>query len=316
MDSQPLLSVHVLTYNSEKYIEATIHSILMQKTSFSFEIVIGDDNSSDNTPSILTQFSKVHPNLIQYKRNESQLGILKNFKATLDRCKGKYIFDIAGDDLLKHPYSLQKMVDAFEKDSSLGFVDSGYDIYFEKTKKTMGFANQTQINCPKEAYKNLLLLGQITPAGTCYKRQALYDFVDFDTYIKNKIAFEDYPILVDLAMNTDFCRINESLHIYRTHGESSTHIKNFNQQVLFKDQLLELATHFSEKYNLPPSILNGHKKGYYEGMLYLAGKFGQGILGKQMFFKLKKPFNARYLGYYLCSQFKLFRTVANRFRKI
>ncbi|MFL1011273.1 glycosyltransferase family 2 protein [Flavisericum labens] len=316
MNTPPLLSVHVLTYNSEKYIEATICSILMQKTSFKFEIVIGDDNSTDNTPNILTKFSEEHPNLINYKRNKEQLGILKNFKTTLDRCKGKYVFDIAGDDLLKHHYSLQKFVDVFEKDSSLGFVDSGYDVYFEKTKNTIVFANKSNIICSKNDYKNLLLLGRITPAGTCYKKQALYDFVEFDKYIRNEIAFEDYPILVDLAMNTNFHRINESLHIYRTHSESATNTKNFNHQVLLKDQLLELATYFSKKYHLPPDILNNHKKGYYQGMLYLAGRFGKRKLGKKMFLNLKRPLNIMFWGYFLCSQFKLIRAIAARFRKI
>lgn len=316
MDQQFLLSVHVLTYNSEKYIEATIQSILKQKTSFNFEIVIGDDKSTDNTPNILTKFSEEYPNIINYKRNEEQLGILKNFKATLDRCKGKYILDIAGDDLLKHQYSLQKLVDVFEKNPNLGFVDSGYDTYYEKTKKTVLFANKTIINYSKNKYKETLLLGKITPIGTCYKRQALYDYVDFDTYIQNETVFEDYPILVDLVMNTDFDRINKSLFVYRIHSGSYSNKKDFKLQLDLKEQMLTLVKFFVKKYHLPEIVLEDYQKLSCKSKLHTAGYFGDKTLGKSMFKSLKGHRTTSDFLNYLSSQFFLFRKFHGFFRKI
>ncbi|MFV0541269.1 MAG: glycosyltransferase [Aestuariibaculum sp.] len=315
MNKSPSLSVHILTYNCEKYIEATLKSVLAQKTTFKFEIVIGDDHSNDGTNQILSCYAQQYPKLIRYKQNEQQLGILKNFKATLDRCNGIYVFDIAGDDLLKHENVLQKLVDHLSKDKTLGFVDSGYDEYYEKQKKNVPFANKFAIQSHNRQYKELLLLGKIFPVGVCYNKQALYDFVDFETYINQSISFEDYPILVDLAMHTNYGKINESLHIYRIHNKSFSHGKDFETLLLFKTQMLQLAKYFTEKYNLPSDILIAHKNTYHIGCLYIAGVFGQKELGKNMYLKLKKPFNLKLYGYYLCSQYKFFRTLANPLRK-
>ena len=52
-NKRPMVSVIVLTYNHEKYIKEALDSILMQKVNFDYEILIGDDASSDNTVKIL-----------------------------------------------------------------------------------------------------------------------------------------------------------------------------------------------------------------------------------------------------------------------
>ena len=94
-----LLSVHLITFNNEKYIEETLQSIIKQKVDFNYEIVVGDDCSTDGTLEIINNYAAKYPNLFKVLKNEKQLGILENFKSTLDRCDGIYIFDIAGDDM-------------------------------------------------------------------------------------------------------------------------------------------------------------------------------------------------------------------------
>lgn len=316
MSSKPTLSVHVLTYNCEKYIERTLQSILKQKTNFEYEIVIGDDHSTDNTFEILESYSKKHPNLINIEQNKEQLGILKNYINTLNRCQGDYVFDIAGDDMLKSEHALQKMVDVLQSDHSLGFVDSGYDCYYEKTKKTVPFINKPSIISSEDFYKNQLLLGKIIPMGICYSKKALYNYVDFDTYLKMGITIEDYPMLVDLTMHTNFGRINESLHVYRMHNKSHSNITDFEKQLFLKKQLLELVSFFQKKYNLPEELLLKAKKEFHIGCLYLAGYFGKKKLGKNMYLKLNKPNNTKLKIYYLCSQFNFIRAIIAPFRKL
>src|SRR5690606_20748885 len=133
------LSVHLITYNNEKHIEETLQSILKQKVDFNYEIVVGDDCSTDDTLNIINKYQLAHPNLFNIKKNDKQLGILGNFKATLDRCNGLYIFDIAGDDLLTHEHALQKMVDILKEKNNLGFVDSGVALLDEKKNRVKLF---------------------------------------------------------------------------------------------------------------------------------------------------------------------------------
>lgn len=58
------VTVCITTYNVESYIEQTLNSILDQKTSFDFEILVGDDCSTDNTRSILLRYKEQYPNKI------------------------------------------------------------------------------------------------------------------------------------------------------------------------------------------------------------------------------------------------------------
>ena len=78
------LSVHLITFNNEKHIEETLQSILKQKVDFNYEIVVGDDCSTDATLSIIETYKNKHPKLFTVFKNKSQLGILKNFKSTIN----------------------------------------------------------------------------------------------------------------------------------------------------------------------------------------------------------------------------------------
>ncbi len=70
------LSVHLITFNNEGHIEETLQSILKQKTTFSYEIVVGDDCSTDNTLNIIDKYAKKKPELFKVKKNERSLGII------------------------------------------------------------------------------------------------------------------------------------------------------------------------------------------------------------------------------------------------
>lgn len=306
------LSVHLITYNNENYIDETLQSILKQKVDFDYEIVIGDDCSSDNTLNIINIYKEKHPNLFKVFKNESQLGILKNFKTTLDKCIGEYVFDIAGDDLLKKDDALQKMVNVLKKDNSLGFIDSGVDLLFEKKKKTKKFSNRKIIRAKKNNYKNSILLGDFIPIGICFNKKHLYKYVDFDKYLKMKITIEDYPILVDLIMNTNFERINESLHVYRVHYDSYSHKKTFENQHFSCIQMKKLFDYFSKKYFFNNELINIYNRTHFKQLLFYAGFFQKKELGIDVFDKIKHKSAKDYIHYY-ASQNKIFRKLVSLF---
>lgn len=301
-----LLSIHLITYNNEQHIEETIQSILKQKVDFDYEIVVGDDCSTDNTLQIINKHRGKHPELFKIKKNKTQLGILKNFKATLDRCQGEFVFDIAGDDMLKTNDALQSMVDVLKSDSNLGFVDSGYDKLYEESTKKIAFCNKNLIGSSKELYKRKLQLGLVAPVGICFRKTYLHQFVDFDTYLNQNITIEDYPILIDLAMNTDFVLINKSLHIYRVHNDSYSHKKTFENHLFLKKQMKKLFEYFSEKYSFDSSVINTFNTNYYKELLFLSGYFEKKEFGKDVFNKLKSKNIKDYIHYW-ASQSKMFR---------
>jgi glycosyltransferase involved in cell wall biosynthesis len=309
------LSVHLITYNNEKHIEEALQTILKQKVDFTYEIVIGDDCSTDNTLNIINTYASKQPDIFKVVKNEKQLGILENFKATLDRCCGTYVFDIAGDDLLKSEDALQKMVTILQNDSSLGFVDSGFDELNESDNTIISFKNINVINAEKENYKNEVILGRVSPTGHCYNKAFLYKYVDFDVYLKMKLTIEDYPILVDMVMHTNFAIVKESLHIYRVHDDSHSHQRNFENHLFHKNQMNTLFDYFSNKYNFSKQINDLYTQNLNKELLFLAGYFEKKILGKEIFKKISSKTFSDYVHYY-ASQYYLIRKLISLRKKL
>ena len=112
MENQEItVSICCITYNQEKYISQALESFLMQKTDFNFEIIIGDDCSSDDTNQILLAYQTIYPNKINVISQKKNIGGINNQMSTLNKAKGKYIAMCDGDDFWIDPLKLQKQVD-------------------------------------------------------------------------------------------------------------------------------------------------------------------------------------------------------------
>jgi glycosyltransferase involved in cell wall biosynthesis len=105
------LSVMIVTYNQERYIEQTLNSALMQRTNFPFEIVIGEDCSTDKTREIVKSIAAKHPDKIRLLLRDKNLGMHENHRQTHFECRGQYIAMLEGDDFWTHPDKLQRQVD-------------------------------------------------------------------------------------------------------------------------------------------------------------------------------------------------------------
>lgn len=93
-----LLSVLMVTYNHEKYIENAIESIANQKTKYKIELLIGDDASTDNTPQIIQRMYDRYPEIIVPILRNKNIGGTQNAFDLLGKSKGKYIAFCDGDD--------------------------------------------------------------------------------------------------------------------------------------------------------------------------------------------------------------------------
>ena len=114
MKSKILVSACLITYNQEKYIEECIKGALSQKID-RYEIIIGDDCSTDRTSEICSKYDELYPNLIKYYRREQNLGMIGNWITTIQNAQGKYIALCEGDDYWTDPLKLQKQVDFLEE---------------------------------------------------------------------------------------------------------------------------------------------------------------------------------------------------------
>ena len=79
MTGSPIVSVCLICYNQEQYIRQAIESILLQKVSFQWEIVIADDCSTDDTGQIIQEYYERFPDLIRLIKRKRNIGAAKNF---------------------------------------------------------------------------------------------------------------------------------------------------------------------------------------------------------------------------------------------
>ena len=104
-----VVSVLIITYNQSLFVEQAIRSVLAQKTDFTFEILIGDDGSTDGTRAILEKFKDI-PNVRLFLR-ESNIGASRNLQALRRAASGRYFAYLEGDDYWLDEDKLQKQVD-------------------------------------------------------------------------------------------------------------------------------------------------------------------------------------------------------------
>jgi glycosyltransferase involved in cell wall biosynthesis len=105
------LSVAMITYNQERFVGQAIESVLAQKVNFDFEIVIGEDCSTDRTPSIIMDLQRRYPDRIVPILRRRNLGPMLNMESTLTACRGQYLSILEGDDYWTSVDKIQKQVD-------------------------------------------------------------------------------------------------------------------------------------------------------------------------------------------------------------
>lgn len=162
MDKKIVVSIVVLTYNHEQYIREALDSILMQQVDFKYEIVVGDDCSTDETRVILESYERNFPGLFKVSYRVENIGTTKNSYDVFMHCKGKYIAQLEGDDYWNDPYKLQTQVQFLEAN----------EIY-------IGVAHSCNVLCDDIALKEKLEAFYSCEDGTAFK---------FDDYKKKRFA--------------------------------------------------------------------------------------------------------------------------------
>ena len=124
LSTEPIVSVFIITYNHELYIRETIESILSQKCSFPFELVIAEDCSTDCTREICFEYQKKYPEVIRILYSDENVGMERNGVRAWNHLRGKYIACCEGDDYWVCDTKLQEQVDFLEQHADIDLVGS------------------------------------------------------------------------------------------------------------------------------------------------------------------------------------------------
>jgi glycosyltransferase involved in cell wall biosynthesis len=110
----PQVSVCFITYNHTQHVAQAMESVLSQRTSFPWEIVVGDDASSDGTREQILEYARLRPDLIRPFCRTQNIGMVANIAATLKECRGGYVALLEGDDYWNCETKLQAQKDLLD----------------------------------------------------------------------------------------------------------------------------------------------------------------------------------------------------------
>lgn len=134
----PLVTIRTSTYQHGPYIKQCIEGVLMQKTNFAFEFIIGEDFSIDETREIVFEYAKKHPDIIRVFTADYNVGSKANGKRCIRAARGKYMALCEGDDYWIDPLKLQKQVDFLENNPDYNFSVGAYNTINENGKVKIG----------------------------------------------------------------------------------------------------------------------------------------------------------------------------------
>jgi glycosyltransferase involved in cell wall biosynthesis len=239
MEDQPLVSVVVTTYNHAEYIKECLDSILMQETSFHYEIVIGEDQSSDDTRRICQDYAVKHPDKIKLFLRERK-DVIKingnatgrfNFVESLKVCQGKYIALCEGDDYWSDPLKLKKQVEFLEANedcvashtwhSHLVEGKDGWTLK-EAPRNNHGFSDETYASVER-ILKNKLRIKSRTVMFRNVVEELPEKF--------KEVPYGDISFSIFLGKFGKYGFINESTAVYRIHNKG---VSNANKDRDFR----------------------------------------------------------------------------------
>lgn len=256
------VSVCVVTYNQENYIAECLESLVTQQTSFKFEIIVGEDCSTDGTRAIVQQYVEQYPDLIIPLFYEENVGAVENVKRVYKAARGKYIAHMDGDDMAL-PTKLQKQFEALEANPNCNICS--HDV-FQVDKE--GKSKKNNISHPSGLY-TLLNLYEKMPffahSSKMFRNKYCSTFWD-DVLCSSNIL--DIDVHFYNLVDGDIVHLGKSLGIYRV-GVGVTFLNENLNMILIegKERLFEKGLKY---YENNPKNLAKFKKIYAKVMLQFA----------------------------------------------
>lgn len=221
MNKKTMVSIIVLTYNHEKYISQALESILMQKVDFDYEILIGDDCSTDRTSEILKEYQEKYPDKIYLRLRHKNIGAAKNAYELYNNAIGKYLAHLDGDDYWTNEKKLQLQVDFLEKNVNYIGCSHRCNIVDEDgnfIKKTVPWIKYKSIFTLKD-FEGYYLPGHVDS----YVRKNIYIDSDEDFSIMYKInpQISDRTAMLVYLSKGDFYCFDKWMSSYRQNVNTS-----------------------------------------------------------------------------------------------
>ncbi|MCK5137866.1 MAG: glycosyltransferase [Bacteroidales bacterium] len=245
-NNYPVVSVCIFAYNFERFIAKAIESVLMQRTDFNYEIIIGEDMSQDNTRGICIRYLDLFPERIKLLLRDHNLGMKKNVFDTLKEAKGTYVALLDADDYWIDSQKLQKQVDFMKSYQDFSLCCHNSIVIYEDHNIPPSYFNprdQKDIISIEEIIMNWSMA-----TGSMLFRNSLMTYPD---WIYKSHNF-DLAIQLILADKGKVKYLNEPMSVYRKSLQSNSFNPDYPFDFVYNKQI-ELFNYYNKftnyKYN-------------------------------------------------------------------
>lgn len=230
--SFPLVSVCVFSYNYEKYIIECLDSILKQETSFEFEVIVGDDHSTDNTRLVIEDYIKENPGRIRLLAEEPNMGGTRNWIRTMNAAKGKYLALIDGDDYFIQKNKLQLQFDMLESNPNTNLCFHGVKETFE-----IGPVKEKEFISEKESYTvaEILKQGWFIRTGSLFFRNYILPSTPPEWVYEYPYRY-DTILIVYLTISAPAINIKNVMSVWRHHGAGLSYVITKNRMENYRKE--------------------------------------------------------------------------------
>lgn len=310
--SDVLVSVVILCYNQEDTIKQTLDSIAEQKVDYNFEILIGDDFSSDNTFVICKKFITNNKNIeIKIVPKKKNLGLIQNYVQCVKLAKGKFITQCAGDDYWCDKLKLQKQISFLLENPDYGLIHTGYKNFLVKTNT---FEEEKNIEKLEDTFENLLLKNQIAAVTPMYKK------IYFDQALKEGLyskgfLMEDYPLWLSISLKAKIKYLSDKTCVRREQENSASMFLDKKKRILFDFSTFTVKTLFISENNISPNVIKMVSKEALDLLenAYLHGLRKVGV-GSFLFLLKNNKTNLSSFKYLIGSQIPMVRRLYYNFK--
>ncbi len=213
---QSKVSVYLITFNQAQFIAKALESVLAQKTAFDYEIVVGDDCSTDGTTEILKAYQKRHRGKIRLILHDENVGMMRNALDVLEGCGGEYIACLEGDDYWTDPGKLQKQADYLDHHTGCALCHHTVDhISWPDERKLREFPSTRYRD--RSDGRDLAMFNYIQTCSVMFRRKWLPPLgAQF-----RELKLGDWPMFVLLSQRGWIGFLEETMAHYRVHSSNS-----------------------------------------------------------------------------------------------
>ncbi len=238
----PFFSVIIPLFNKEKYIEATLKSVLKQ-TFKDFEVIIVDDGSTDDSLKIVSQ---IKDSKITFIKQENK-GVSCARNLGISKANGDYIALLDADDiwLPNHLLELKKLIETFP---NAGLYCNNYQVYYtNKVYRPAKFNFDFDKDCliVNDFFKASIINSVALTSAVGFTREKFNSIGGFNTKLKSA---QDTDLWIKLALNYDVAFNPKRTMSYKFYIDNSLSKSKYN------DIKYELINNFSEEEKENPSL--------------------------------------------------------------